>query len=123
RALARELGPRNIRVNSVAPGYLETGMSESLGARDRERIVRRTPLGRLGELRDVTGIVRFLLSDEARFMTGQTLVVDGGITCGARRPLIRSSGGLRARRPRASRSASSRSRTSPSMRCATARRS
>ena len=79
RSLARELGERNIRVNSVAPGYLETEMSSTLGEAHRTQIVRRTPLGRLGRVEDVTGIVRFLLSDEARFITGQTMVVDGGI--------------------------------------------
>lgn len=81
RSLARELGPRGIRVNSVAPGYLETEMSTALDAGQRQQIVRRTPLGRLGTVDDVVGLVRFLLSPEAAFITGQTLVVDGGITC------------------------------------------
>lgn len=81
RAMARELGDRNIRVNSIAPGYLETEMSSSLGGPQREQIIRRTPLGRLGTVEDVAGVVRFLLSKEAQFITGQTLAVDGGITC------------------------------------------
>lgn len=81
RALARELGPRGIRVNSLAPGYLETQMSESLAGRQREQIVRRTPLGRLGTPDDVLGLIRFLISPDSSFITGQTLVVDGGITC------------------------------------------
>lgn len=81
RALARELGPRRIRVNAVAPGYLETEMTHGLDESQREQIVRRTPLGRLGRAEDVVGAVRFLLSDDAAFVTGQTLVVDGGITC------------------------------------------
>jgi 3-oxoacyl-[acyl-carrier protein] reductase len=80
RALARELGERRIRVNSVAPGYLETEMTHGLDARQREQIVRRTPLGRLGTPQDVVGTVKFLLSDQAEFITGQVLVVDGGIT-------------------------------------------
>jgi 3-oxoacyl-[acyl-carrier protein] reductase len=80
RALARELGAWKIRVNSVAPGYLRTEMSASLEEGDLERILRRTPLGRLGVPEDVVGPVRFLLSDEAAFVTGQVLVVDGGIT-------------------------------------------
>lgn len=81
RALARELGPRGIRVNAVAPGYLETEMTHGLDDRQRGQIVRRTPLGRLGRADDVLGAVRFLLSQESAFITGQTLVVDGGITC------------------------------------------
>ncbi|NIM01222.1 MAG: SDR family oxidoreductase [Acidobacteria bacterium] len=79
RALARELGPRNIRVNSIAPGYLETEMSENLGETQREQIIRRTPLGRLGKPEDVVGALLFLLSPASDFVTGQTLVVDGGI--------------------------------------------
>jgi len=81
RALAREVGTRNIRVNSIAPGYLETEMSGGLDSRQRDQIIRRTPLARLGRPSDVTGAARFLLSEEAGFITGQTLVIDGGITC------------------------------------------
>jgi 3-oxoacyl-[acyl-carrier protein] reductase len=80
RALARELGERRIRVNSVAPGYLETEMTHGLDDRQREQIVRRTPLGRLGNPQDVVGPVSFLLSDRAEFITGQVITVDGGIT-------------------------------------------
>ena len=81
RALARELGPRNIRVNSIAPGYLETEMSSTLGEEQRVQIVRRTPLGRLGRPADVVGAVLFLLSPASSFITGQTFVIDGGVTC------------------------------------------
>lgn len=80
RALARELGPRGITVNSVAPGYLRTEMSHGLDERQKQQIARRTPLGRLGEPEDVAGAVLFLASDAAAFVTGQTLVVDGGLT-------------------------------------------
>jgi 3-oxoacyl-[acyl-carrier protein] reductase len=80
RALARELGPRRIRVNSIAPGYLETEMTRGLDQRQREQIVRRTPLGRLGVPDDIVGPVLFLFSDAASFITGQIIVVDGGIT-------------------------------------------
>ena len=79
RALARELGVRGIRVNSIAPGYLETGMTHGLDEQQRRRIVRRTPLGRLGTPQDVVGAVLFLLSPCAQFITGQVLVIDGGI--------------------------------------------
>jgi 3-oxoacyl-[acyl-carrier protein] reductase len=81
RALARELGPRSVTVNSVAPGYLVTEMSASLSEAQRKQIVNRTPLGRLGECADVLPVVRFLLSEGAQFITGQTIVVDGGICC------------------------------------------
>jgi 3-oxoacyl-[acyl-carrier protein] reductase len=81
RALAREIGRRAVTVNSVNPGYLETEMSSTLDADQRRQIVNRTPLGRLGRVDDVCPVVRFLLSDDARFITGQNLVVDGGITC------------------------------------------
>ena len=81
RSLARELGPRNIRVNSVAPGYFESRMAEGLSQSDRERIARRTPLGRLARVEDIANAVHFLVSDQAAFITGQTLAVDGGLTC------------------------------------------
>ena len=81
RALARELGPRGIRVNSIAPGYLETEMSQGLDDGQRQQIIRRTPLGRLGTPADVVGAVDFLLSPAAAFITGQVFTIDGGITC------------------------------------------
>ena len=78
RSLARELGPRGIRVNVVAPGFLETELSASLSAADRARIVRRTPLVRLGQPQDVVGAVEFLTGPRAAFVTGQVIAVDGG---------------------------------------------
>jgi 3-oxoacyl-[acyl-carrier protein] reductase len=81
RALARELGPRKIRVNAIAPGYIETEMTGKLDDKQRGQITRRTPMGRLGIPEDVVGVVSFLLSPSAAFITGQTIVVDGGITC------------------------------------------
>ena len=81
RSLARELGPRNIRVNSIAPGYFESDMVRNLSEEHKRRIVRRTPLGRLAEVEDVANVVHFLTSDQASFITGQTIVVDGGLTC------------------------------------------
>jgi 3-oxoacyl-[acyl-carrier protein] reductase len=78
RSLARELGPRGIRVNCVAPGFLETDLSASLAAGDRDRIARRTALGRLGTPADVVGAVAWLTSPAASFITGQVITVDGG---------------------------------------------
>lgn len=81
RALARELGPRNIRVNSLAPGYFDSDMVAGLSERQRRAILRSTPLGRLGTIDEIAGAVMFLLSPAAAFITGQTIVVDGGLTC------------------------------------------
>ena len=78
RSLARELGPRGIRVNAVAPGFLETDLSSSLSEANRARIVRRTPLGRLGVPADVVGAIEFLTGPMAAFITGQVVTVDGG---------------------------------------------
>jgi 3-oxoacyl-[acyl-carrier protein] reductase len=80
RSLARELGSRGITVNSVAPGYLTTEMTEELDSAQTKQIIRRTPLGRLGSPADVAKVVRFIASDDADFITGQVIVVDGGIT-------------------------------------------
>lgn len=81
RSLARELGGKGIRVNSIAPGFMNTDMTKEMAESRRAQIIRRTPLGRLGEVEDVVGLVRFLLSAEANFITGQSFVVDGGLTC------------------------------------------
>jgi len=81
RSLARELGPRGIRVNSVAPGYFESEMTATIGDEHAKRIRRRTPLRRFGTAADMAKVVRFLISSDASFVTGQTIVVDGGLTC------------------------------------------
>jgi 3-oxoacyl-[acyl-carrier protein] reductase len=81
RALARELGRLQVTVNSVAPGFVETEMSASLNPGQLAQITNRTPLGRLASSEDVTAAVRFFLSDAAQMITGQTLLVDGGISC------------------------------------------
>lgn len=80
RSLSRELGSMGIRVNSVAPGFMETDMTDQLTEKQKARIIRQTPLGRLGTVADVADVVSYLLSDKAAFLTGQTLVVDGGLT-------------------------------------------
>ncbi|MBV8224381.1 MAG: SDR family oxidoreductase [Verrucomicrobia bacterium] len=81
RSLARELGPRGIRVNSVAPGYFESEMVNGLDEAAKARIARRTPLGRLATVDDIVQVVLFMMSPSASFITGQTIVVDGGLTC------------------------------------------
>ena len=81
RSLARELGTRNIRVNSVAPGYFESDMVGELDEQAKDRIKRRTPLGRLADQSEIAEAVYFLASDKGSFITGQVLVVDGGLTC------------------------------------------
>lgn len=80
RSLAKEVGNLGIRVNAVAPGFMETEMTSELTDKQKARIVRQTPLNRLGTVDDVSSVVKFLLSDAARFVTGQTIVVDGGLT-------------------------------------------
>jgi 3-oxoacyl-[acyl-carrier protein] reductase len=79
KALARELGSRGVRVNAIAPGYIATELTDVLNERQRVLILQNTPLGRLGEPDDVAGAVRFLCSDEAAFITGEVLLVDGGL--------------------------------------------
>jgi 3-oxoacyl-[acyl-carrier protein] reductase len=79
KALARELGSRGVRVNAVAPGYIDTELTNVLSEEQRGAILANTPLGRLGQPEDVAGAVRFLCSDEAAFVTGEVLLVDGGL--------------------------------------------
>jgi 3-oxoacyl-[acyl-carrier protein] reductase len=81
RSLARELGRLRVTVNSIAPGYVRTTMSATLSEGQMDQIVKRTPIGRLGETSDTTGLLLFLLSDAAAFITGQVILVDGGISC------------------------------------------
>jgi 3-oxoacyl-[acyl-carrier protein] reductase len=79
KALARELGSRNVRANVVAPGYVKTQLTDVLPEEATAAMLENTPLGRLGEPADVAGAVRFLCSDEASFITGEVLLVDGGL--------------------------------------------
>ena len=79
KALARELGSRNIRANVVVPGYVTSRLTDVLPEDATKAMLDSTPLGRLGDPEDVAGAVRFLCSDEASFVTGATLLVDGGL--------------------------------------------
>ncbi len=80
RSLAREIGPLGITVNAVAPGFIDTEMTRELGEAEREKIARRSALRRLAGAEDVANAVKFLLSEEARSITGTTLTVDAGNT-------------------------------------------
>ncbi|HET9250653.1 MAG TPA: 3-oxoacyl-[acyl-carrier-protein] reductase [Candidatus Eisenbacteria bacterium] len=79
KAVAKELASRHITVNAVAPGFIDTAMTEALGEKAREALTSRIPLGRLGKPEDVAHAVLFLCSEEAGYVTGQVLTVDGGM--------------------------------------------
>ncbi|HSC91158.1 MAG TPA: 3-oxoacyl-[acyl-carrier-protein] reductase [Gaiellaceae bacterium] len=79
KALARELGSRGVRANVVAPGYVRTQLTDVLPDELKQAMLANTPLGRLGDPEDVAGAVRFLCSDESSFITGEVLLVDGGL--------------------------------------------
>ncbi len=79
KSLARELGSRSVRANVVAPGYVQTQLTDVLPEEAKQAMLQQTPLGRLGDPGDVAGAVRFLCSDEASFVTGEVLLVDGGL--------------------------------------------
>ena len=78
-SIAKELGSRNILVNAVAPGYIQTAMTDVLPDKVREGIKDQIPLGRLGEAKDVANLVSFLASEESSYITGQVIHVDGGM--------------------------------------------
>jgi 3-oxoacyl-[acyl-carrier protein] reductase len=79
KALARELGTRGVRANVVAPGYVDTRLTQVIADEMKELMLANTPLGRFGRPEDIAGAVRFLCSDEAAFITGEVLLVDGGL--------------------------------------------
>ena len=79
RSLCKELGPRGIRVNAIAPGIIETDQVSGLTAEQHSRYEKLAALSRLGQPEDVAGVVLFLASDLARFVSGATIYVDGGI--------------------------------------------
>jgi 3-oxoacyl-[acyl-carrier protein] reductase len=79
KSLARELGSRNIRANVVAPGYVKTRLTDVLPEEATAAMIQNTPLGRVAEPTEIAGAVRFLASDGASFITGEVLLVDGGL--------------------------------------------
>jgi 3-oxoacyl-[acyl-carrier protein] reductase len=79
KSLARELGSRNIRANVVAPGYVKTQLTDVLPEEATAAMIQATPLARVAEPREIAGAVRFLASDDASFITGEVLLVDGGL--------------------------------------------
>jgi 3-oxoacyl-[acyl-carrier protein] reductase len=81
-AIAREVGSRNITCNAVAPGFIETAMTAGLGDEFKQNAVKQIPLGRVGSPEDVAGAVAFLASDEASYITGHVLNVNGGLLMG-----------------------------------------
>jgi 3-oxoacyl-[acyl-carrier protein] reductase len=79
RSIAKEVGSRGITVNAVAPGFIATDMTEALGDAVAEGVTKQISLGRLGRPEEVASIVRYLASEDASYITGQTIVVDGGL--------------------------------------------
>jgi 3-oxoacyl-[acyl-carrier protein] reductase len=79
KSLAQELGSRNITVNAVAPGFIETDMTHGLSEELKQKMLKQTPLGRMGTAADIASAVKYLVSDEASFITGHVLDVNGGI--------------------------------------------
>jgi len=79
KSIARELAGRNITVNAVAPGYIQTEMTERLPQEVKEEMLKQVPLGRPGQPEDVAGVVAFLCSDDASYITGEIIRVDGGM--------------------------------------------
>jgi 3-oxoacyl-[acyl-carrier protein] reductase len=79
KAVAKELASRNITVNAVAPGYIETDMTDSLSEKKKEAMLQQIPLGRFGKTQDITAVVVFLASEAASYITGQVIHVSGGM--------------------------------------------
>jgi 3-oxoacyl-[acyl-carrier protein] reductase len=79
KSVAKELGSRNVLVNAVAPGFIDTDMTAAMTPEARASLSGQIPLERLGSPRDIAGVVAFLASEHAAYITGQTLVVDGGM--------------------------------------------
>ena len=82
KSIAKEVGSRGITANAIAPGFIETRMTEQLDEKQRQALLQRIPLGSIGTPRDVAEAVAFLASEEARYITGQVLAIDGGMALG-----------------------------------------
>lgn len=80
KSLAKEVAAYNIRVNAVAPGFIETDMLKDLKEVYRNQIIEHIPLGRMGKSEEVARVVKFLVSDAANYITGQTIIIDGGMS-------------------------------------------
>lgn len=81
RVLAKELGGYGVRVNAVVPGFIDTAMTKAMPRKDLDAYLERVPLRRIGRGDEVAPVVRFLLSDDAAYVTGTSVVIDGGMTC------------------------------------------
>ena len=79
RSLAKEVGSRGITVNSVAPGYIETDMTEQINNKVKEEILKQIPLARYGRPEEIAQLIEFLITDEASYITGQTIHINGGL--------------------------------------------
>ncbi len=79
RSLAKEVGRRGITVNSVAPGYIETDMTQQINPKMKEEILKQIPLARFGQTEEVAQLIEFLITDEASYITGQTIHINGGL--------------------------------------------
>ena len=79
KSIARELASRNITVNAVAPGYIDTDMTQAMTDSAKEATLQQIPLGRVGTPKDIAEVVAFLASDKASYITGQVISVDGGM--------------------------------------------
>ena len=80
KTLARELASRNITVNTIAPGYISTEMSDAIEEKTKENLLNQIPLGRIGSPEDIANMALYLASDQASYITGQTIAIDGGMT-------------------------------------------
>ena len=79
KSVAKELGSRNITANAVAPGFIKTAMTDALTDEQKQAMYKLIPLGCLGEVQDIANAVKFLVSEDARYITGVALKVDGGM--------------------------------------------